>query len=641
MQRSLSSIRLDDYHDSVTMMFEVCWEVARKMGGIYTVVRSKTAATTELYGNRYIIICPYNDKDQMTEFEFLEPKPDWLKQTLSTLNTKYGVETKFGKWLVTGYPYVIFLNLESSRNRLSEIKNELNPYLPDDPEANDAIIFGGQIAWLFAELTKEIANNAARFIVQFHEWMCGAGLVLMKKWNIKCATVFTTHATTLGRHLSAAKIDFYHTITNVDVDKEAGERGIYARHWIERAAAHATDCFTTVSEITAFEAKHLLGRQADVLLPNGLQVDKFEALHEFQNLHARYKAVINEFVRGHFYGHYDFNLENTLYFFTSGRYEVFNKGMDLYLDALAKLNALLKQQGSTVTVIAFIITNAGKKVNSFNVESLKGQSILRELHKEVDAIVQKMSSKIFEETIQGELISPSDLMTQEDVVRLKGRIASLKQRQSLPPVTTHNLIDDGNDEILNVIRKNQLFNRKEDRVKVIYHPEFLNSLNPLLPLEYNDFVRGCHLGVFPSYYEPWGYTPAECTVMGVPSVTSNLTGFANFMSRRIDEPEKHGLYVVDRQYKSYDDAVTQTANIMWRFSQLTRRQRIELRNKTEKLSSLLDWNTLNSYYENAHQFAIDKAYSTSPTTATHHNKGSTNHNTIPSSTTKQHLKVQL
>lgn len=106
----------------------------------------------------------------------------------------------------------------------------------------------------------------------------------------------------------------------------------------------------------------------------------------------------------------------------------------------------------------------------------------------------------------------SDLLSEEDKIQLKRRIFALK-RNSLPPVTTHNMADDANDPILNQIRRVRLFNDPSDRVKVVFHPDFLSSNNPVLGLDYEEFVRGCHLGVFPSYYEPWGYTPAECTVV--------------------------------------------------------------------------------------------------------------------------------
>jgi len=191
-------------------------------------------------------------------------------------------------------------------------------------------------------------------------------------------------------------------------------------------------------------------------------------------------------------------------------------------------------------------------------------------------------------------------------VMLKRRIYTLKQRPALPPIVTHNMVYNDTDEILCHLRRRQLFNASSDRVKIIYHPEFLSSTSPLLPLDYTDFVRGCHLGVFPSYYEPWGYTPAECTVLGVPSVTSNLTGFANFMRHWLDDSDSKGIFVVDRRYKPRHESIEQITNIMWRFCQLTRRERIELRNKTERQSELLDWRNLGKAYSNARTIALER-----------------------------------
>jgi glycogen synthase len=164
--------------------------------------------------------------------------------------------------------------------------------------------------------------------------MSSVGLVLSKIRNFDITTIFTTHATLLGRYLCAGSVDFYNSLHKFDVDYEAGKRGIYHRYCLERASTHCADVFTTVSHITAYEAENLLKRKPDGVLPNGLNVVKFSAMHEFQNLHAQYKEKIHEFVRGHFYGHYNFDLDNTLYFFTSGRYEYTNKGVDMFLEAL-------------------------------------------------------------------------------------------------------------------------------------------------------------------------------------------------------------------------------------------------------------------------------------------------------------------
>src|SRR6201992_3708553 len=204
-------------------------------------------------------------------------------------------------------------------------------------------------------------------VVQFHEWLAGVALPLCKKRRIDVTTIFTTHATLLGRYLCAGSVDFYNNLQWFDVDAEAGKRGIYHRYCIERAAAHACDVFTTVSHITAFESEHLLKRKPDGVLPNGLNVKKFSATHEFQNLHSINRERIHEFVRGHFYGHMDFDLENTLYIFTAGRYEYRNKGVDMFIESLARLNHRLKTSGSKTTVVAFMIMPA--QTSSLSVES--------------------------------------------------------------------------------------------------------------------------------------------------------------------------------------------------------------------------------------------------------------------------------
>jgi glycogen(starch) synthase len=155
--------------------------------------------------------------------------------------------------------------------------------------------------------------------------------------------------------------------------------------------------------------------------------------------------------------------------------------------------------------------------------------------------------------------------------------------------------------VLLALKRCNLLNDPDDRVKVVFHPDFLNSDNPLLGLSYEEFVRGCHLGVFPSYYEPWGYTPAECTIMGIPSVTSNLSGFGCFIEEHVMDPSSYGIYVIDRKFVSVEETVKSLAQNMFDFSQLTRRQRIIMRNRTERLSDLLDWKKLGIYYAQVHQ----------------------------------------
>lgn len=245
--------------------------------------------------------------------------------------------------------------------------------------------------------------------------------------------------------------------------------------------------------------------------------------------------------------------------------------------------------------------------HSFTVETLKGHAVLKQLNDTVSEIQDRIGKRIFEMAARGTEPNVEDLLSEQEKIMLRRRIFALK-RHTLPPVVTHNMVDDGADPVLNQIRRLQLFNYPSDRVKVIFHPEFLNSNNPVLSLDYEEFVRGCHLGVFPSYYEPWGYTPAECTVMGVPSITTNLSGFGCFMEDNIEDPQDYGIYIVDRRMKSVEESVEQLTDCMMDFCSKSRRQRINQRNRTERLSDLLDWKRMGIEYMKARQLALRRIY---------------------------------
>ncbi|XP_008163989.1 glycogen [starch] synthase, liver [Chrysemys picta bellii] len=590
------------------LLFEVAWEVTNKVGGIYTVIQTKAKITTDEWGENYFLIGPYFEHNVKTQVEVCEPPNPAIKKAVDTLKGQ-GCQVFFGRWLIEGSPYVMLFDIGSAAWNLDRWKGEFwdacNIGIPfNDREANDALIFGSLTAWFFKELTSQF-DDKPNLIAHFHEWQAGAGLILSRFRKLPVATVFTTHATLLGRYLCAASIDFYNKLDQFDIDKEAGEREIYHRYCMERASVHCAHVFTTVSQITAIEAEHMLKRKADVVTPNGLNIKKFSAMHEFQNLHAMYKARIQEFVRGHFYGHLDFNLARTLFFFIAGRYEYSNKGADLFLEALSRLNFLLRVHRSDVTVVVFFIMPA--KTNNFNVETLKGQAVRKQLWDTAQCVKEKFGKKLYDALLKGEIPDLNKILDRDDVTIMKRAIFST-QRQSLPPVTTHNMIDDSNDPILNTIRRIGLFNNRTDRVKVILHPEFLSSTSPLLPMDYEDFVRGCHLGVFPSYYEPWGYTPAECTVMGIPSVTTNLSGFGCFMQEHVADPAAYGIYIVDRRYRSPDESCNQLTQFLYGFCQQSRRQRIIQRNRTERLSDLLDWRYLGRYYMHARHLALSRTF---------------------------------
>ncbi|AAS50373.2 AAR008Wp [Eremothecium gossypii ATCC 10895] len=608
------------------LLFETATEVANKVGGIYSVLKSKAPVTCAQYKDHYHCIGPLNPDSVQIEVEALDWEDDsvWSREMLPVKRSlqhmrERGVNFVYGRWLVEGAPRVILFDLVSVTHHLNEWKADLwnscgIPSPQDDQETNNSILLGYTVAWFLGELTAQDQQHA--IVAHFHEWLAGVALPLCRKRRIDVVTIFTTHATLLGRHLCAGNADFYNNLDKFDVDAEAGKRGIYHCYCIERAAAHTADVFTTVSQITAYESEHLLKRKADGILPNGLNVIKFQTVHEFQNLHALKKERIHDFVRGHFHWNYDFDLDKTLYFFIAGRYEYRNKGADMFIEALARLNYRLKAAGSKMTVIAFIIMPA--KTRSYTVEALKGQAVVKALESTVKDVTTSIGHRLFEHAMRyprsGKSEIPTDLgelLKPSDTVLLKKRVFALRRPESsLPPIVTHNMVDDASDPILNQIRRVQLFNNSSDRVKIIFHPEFLNANNPILSLDYDEFVRGCHLGVFPSYYEPWGYTPAECTVMGVPSITTNLSGFGAYMEDLIerDQAKDYGIYIVDRRFKNPDESVEQLVDYLDDFCKKTRRQRINQRNRTERLSDLLDWRRMGLEYVKARQLALRRAY---------------------------------
>ncbi|CAK8692413.1 glycogen [starch] synthase, muscle-like [Clavelina lepadiformis] len=588
--------------------FEIALEVANKVGGIYTVLRSKAESTVEELGEDYCMIGICNERFVAMEVDKMEPNLPQIKKAVDKMREEnIGVVT--GRWLIEGYPNVVLFDIDTAWHNYGnwswELFEKTNIGIPDhDSEAKRCLLFGFLTAWFLGEVRNECGKKPV-IIAHFHEWLAGIGLIMCRMRKIDISTIFTTHATLLGRYLCAANVDFYNNLDKFQVDAEAGNRQIYHRYCLERATAHTTHVFTTVSDITSFEAEHLLKRKPDLVLPNGLRIRNTQCLHEFQNLHAIAKEKIHNFVRGHFYGHFDLNLDKTLYMFIAGRYEFSNKGADMYIECMSRLNHRLKMINSDVTVVAFLIFPAA--TNNFNVESLKGQAVVKQLKETVDAIKDNVGSRMFDLCLRGQMPQNEQLIERDDVIKLK-RCMYANQCSSLPPIVTHNMQDDENDPILKQIRHVKLFNSKNDNVKIIFHPEFLSQTSPLLPMDYEEFVRGCHLGVFPSYYEPWGYTPAECAIKGIPSVTTNLSGFGCFMQSHLSDPEAYGIYIVDRRFKSSDESCSQLTDYLYHFCRMTRRERIIQRNRTERLSELLDWSRLGMYYTNARRLAVDRTH---------------------------------
>lgn len=621
-------------------LLEVSWEVCNQLGGIYQVIRSKAPTMVRRWRERYLLVGPYMPARAALEFEERRAS-GWVGRMIEALGAE-GLPVRHGRWLVPGRPRVLLVEHQSIRQQLDEIKYRLWEHHGIESPPGDGLIDGSILlgecvrrlmlaaarAWMGPDAVDQDDHESGeggdghagpepahgrgsprRLIAHYHEWLGGVALPLLHRQhpNLPVARVFTTHATQLGRTIAWGDEWFYDHLPFLDHKHEAAKFNIGCQHGIERACAHACDVFTTVSPITGEECAHLLGRQPDMVLANGLNIEHYNVGHDFQTFHAQFKEKISRFVMGHFFPSYDFDLDKTLYFFTSGRFEPRNKGFDLCLEAMARLNAELKSlraQGIERNVVFFIVTQ--RPTRSLHPRALSQRGVLNELDSVCRNITQDLGDQLFRTAAAHRKVVLEDMVTEYWNLRFRRTQHAFKTDQ-LPLVVTHLLEDDAKDEVLNQIRRLWLFNQADDPVKIVYHPEFITPTNPLWGLEYEQFVRGCHMGIFPSAYEPWGYTPLECLAMGVPAVTSDLSGFGRYVQDTIPDlcgREGGGLYVLNRRGRTFNEAAHDLSRHMLAFCKLDRRERIQLRNHVEARSWEFDWAKLGQAYDWAHDLAM-------------------------------------
>ncbi|WP_035563216.1 glycosyltransferase [Hymenobacter sp. IS2118] len=596
------------------LLVEVAWEVCNQVGGIYTVIRSKVPATVPAWGDRYCLLGPYFAQQAQGEFEPLDEltvhtASDPFGAAVRTMRAQ-GYDVQIGTWLVTGRPRVVLINPLQSYGQLGQLKGDLwqrhGIPAPDTDDLLHQVISFGHLTTVFFQHLAAQVKPEQRLLGHFHEWMTGVAIPELRRLQVPAHLIFTTHATLLGRYLAMNDPNFYDHLMWVNWEAEAKKFNIEPAVRMERAAAHGSHVFTTVSELTVRECIYLLDRIPDAVLPNGLNIERFVALHEFQNLHQQYKGKIHEFVMAHFFQSYSFDLDKTLYFFTSGRYEYHNKGFDLTLEALARLNHRLQASGMEGQVVMFFITK--RPFTSINPQVLERRAMLDEVHETCRAIERQVGERLFYAAAASQDHKLPELGTMVDdywKLRYRRTLQSWKTN-ALPPVVTHNLVNDQDDDILDFMRRANLLNHQHDRVKMVYHPDFVSPASPLLGMEYGQFVRGCHLGVFPSYYEPWGYTPLECVARGVPAITSDLSGFGDYALQNVPDPESKGIFVVHRQEKTFDESAEELTDMLWDFVLLNRRERIMQRNAVESSAELFDWKNLRVYYDRAYALALER-----------------------------------
>ena len=586
-------------------LFEASWEVCNKVGGIYTVVKSKAAQAVAQYKENYFLIGPYFASKALGEFE--EQVPDKRCKGPFDELKKEGILCHCGKWLIEGSPNVILIDFENYRAEANNVKKELwDTFKIDSLNApydyNDPVIWGYAAGKLIEKLVKSFDGKC---VAQFHEWLSGSALLYLKKNNVKVGKVFTTHATVLGRTLASANVDIYNLWDKIDSDKEAYNYHVESKHQVEKQAASNADVFTTVSEITGMEAEHLLKVKPKVLLFNGLDIEKFPTFEEISIKHRIQRDRIREFLLYYFFPYYSFNIKETLFYFISGRYEFRDKGIDIFIKSLGILNEKLKKEKSAKTIVAFVWVPAN--IRHIKPELLENKTYYQDIIDSLEDVMPDVKKSIIYSLIERKNIARESIFEEDFLAQIKSKIMKLK-RNGNPPLSTHDIFGEENDEILKCLAQSGLDNKKDDPVKVVFYPIYLSGADGLLNLNYYESMQGCHLGIFPSYYEPWGYTPLEAGALGVSCVTTDLAGFGRYFCAECGQEKTPGIFVLSRMNKKDDEVTGQLARVMYAFSNFTVNERIANKLQARKIATTADWGSLIKNYIYAHNLAVEGAF---------------------------------
>ena len=537
-------------------IFESSWEVCNKVGGIYTVLSTRAKTLQEALHDRIIFIGP--DLDEANDLFFKEDKTlykDWKAQTVED-----GLAVRVGRWKVPGEPVAVLVDF----NQYYAEKNEIYTWLWEHYQVDSLHAYGDyDEASMFSYAAAKVVESfygfyldkSKKVIYHGNEWMTGLGLLYINNKLPQVATLFTTHATSIGRSIAGNNKPLYDYLFAYNGDQMSWELNMQSKHSIEKQTAKYVDCFTTVSEITANECKELLDKPVDFVLPNGFENDFVPKGAQFtRKRNAARKRIFQ--VANALLGE-ELDEKNTLVVSTSGRYEFRNKGVDVYIEAM---NRLLRDNRLSKNVLAFI-------------------------------------------EVPGWVGEPR----QDLIDRLK---AGGKYDTPLhAPMITHWLHNMSRDNVLDMLKYLDMQNRKEDKVKIIFLPCYLNGNDGVFNMMYYDLVVGNDLCIYPSYYEPWGYTPLESIAFKVPCVTSDLAGFGLWANSEIGHPGEitDGVKVIHRTDYNYSEVADKIKDTVAEYSSFTAAQVKLSRENADKLSRKALWSNFIKYYYKAYDFALRRA----------------------------------
>ena len=531
-------------------LFEVSWEVCNKVGGIHTVIASKAPTVKRVLDDKYITIGP--------DFSFDAANPEF-QEDITLLAAwreslyNQGVRVRIGRWAIESSPIAVLIDFKSFIREKDNILKQLwESYNVDSLSGQwdyvEPVLFGHAAGVVIASFVDTFASPANKVVAHFHEWMAAAGSLYLRNNAPYVATVFSTHATVMGRCIAGNRLPLYNDLHKFNADDLARQFNVMAKHSLEKSAAMNSDAFLTVSDITANECKYLLGREVTRITPNGFE-NGF--VPEGKTLEAQRKAARSKMleVAAATWG-YNFG-EDTLIVGTSGRYEFRNKGIDVFLESLKQL-ASGNMDRDVLAVIAVPAGNDGAR---------------------------------------------HDL---EEALEKKGSIDPSQKR-----FLTHHLTAEAWDQVSQSIEGSILYT-SASRVKVLFIPTYLNGKDGIFNMSYYELLAGMDLTVFASYYEPWGYTPLESVAYGVPTVTTTLAGFGMWVAKHSNH---EGVEIVRRDDYNEREAVYQITEVLKKYLAMDAKAMAEARVAAQQMSTTALWSKLFKEYKQAYEEAMDNSVS--------------------------------
>ncbi len=530
-------------------IFETSWEVCNKVGGIHTVISTKSKTLVERYKDNYMVIGPdiIKGKGQNPNFE----EDIYVLQSWKAYAESKGLRIRIGRWKIQGEPIAILVDFTTFFSQKDKLFEEFwKEYGLDSITGQwdyvEPVLFGYASAKVIESYYEFYLSSQDKIIAQWHEWMTGSGILYLKKNCPQIATVFTTHATVLGRSIAGNGLPLYSDLKHYDAIQVADEFNVKAKFSLEKISSENADSFTTVSELTNNECKQFFQKGVDVVTPNGFEPSFVPLEEEFEQKRLVARTKVFEVIESLTNQQID---KDALLIINSGRYEFKNKGIDVFINAMGELNR-------------------------------------KELPRQVIAVIAVPAHNV---DVYKSLLDAVDY-----------------SKPTTNQYLTHHLFDPEHDPILRAIRENDLKNSPSDNVKIMFIPSYLDGNDGIINLNYFDFLIGFDISIFPSYYEPWGYTPMESMAFHIPSITTNLAGFGLWIEDKLKDI-KGALAVVKRwdgdSFQTVQDIVEKIEETL----SLNDEETEQLRQKALEISQSTLWSNLITYYDSAYDIALTKA----------------------------------